>query len=467
MMRVFQNFVILWSLFFVNFSYGQPQLETKKTVEGVIVYKDAKNPRLYYYEPGELALSYHVNGKPDFQFLDLRYTGTKCSNDIGAKNFMSLVQFGIELKGIASEKLMRLKKSLGSVKVKPLSISAIATRLILPKTTKEDNPSKPIGIDGTTQAEDASGYSTSDAYWSKRYFTTRLDTYESQLLNDQLTNGLLGMSLSYSFYVKMIPPKEAIAEGSSEIKEMLDEPENSSPEELLQNILIKSNTLPIEVDLKKYPDAIKQIDLNEDIPPSYAAIEVKCYDFAYEATSDIYMKMVEIEAESVNRNNPVSVTLRFTKKDTETYTRFVNFPYAVQMDKPMRYRISEISMMGEKHVFDWVDKPDCTSVIDISRKEKDQKTETFTLDLEINDALLAEENNQSFEVVFSYFLKGKKEQQIATFNLDDATLKTLIFNKDKNSSITYHILIKHTDKSTQKIEEKTVDDNFIYINTIE
>jgi hypothetical protein len=466
-MRVFQFFIpVFCALFFVNFSSGQPQQETKKMVKGVTVYKDAKNPRLYYYEPGKLIMARTGDGKPDFQFLDLRYTGTKCRDDIGTKNFMSLVQFGIEMQKTAPEILKQVKRALGNVNLKPLPISAIATRLILPRATTEDNTYQPIGTAGTTEAASAKGYNTATAYWSKRYFTTRLSSYESQILNQQLTDGQLGLTLSYSYYVKMIPFTEEMARGSEELTGIIEKPDSTAQEEKLKNILINSNALSIEVDVEKYPDAIKQIDLNEGIPPSYAAIEIKCYDFSKDLRPDLYMKIVEIEAISVDKNKPVSVTVRFTKQDTDIYTRYIKFPYAVQMDKAMRYRISEISMKGEQQVFEWIDKPECTSVIDISTKEKDQKTETFAIDVEIDQELFANENLTSLEVQFSYILNGKPEKQAAIFDTDEMALKTLIFERDKNTSIVYKTILNLANEERQEGEEQSVTDMYVYVNAL-
>lgn len=466
-MRVFQFFVTsICAFWFVNFSIGQPQQDSKKVIEGVTVYKDAKNPRLYYYEPGELTLGKKPEGTPDFQFLDLRYTGTKCNNDIGLKNFTSLVQFSVEMQKTPKEKLTLIKRKLRNAKLKPLPISAIATRLILPRATSEDSNYKPIGTEGSTQANTKDGYNSSSAYWSKRYFTTRLTNYESQLLNKQLREGQLGLNLSYSYYVRMIPPKEGIAQGSEELTGIVEETDSIPEEEQLKNVLINSNTISIEVDLEEYPEAIKQIDLNEGIPPSYAAIEVKCYDFSKELRPDLFLKTVEIEAISVDKNKPVTINVRFTTKDTDIFTRYINFPYAVQMDKPMRYRISEISNKGVSQTFEWIAKPDCTTVIDISTKESEQTTETFTLDVEINEELLANEDAETIELVFQFIKNGKTAQETIQFEPEDTLLKTLIFEKDKNTEVVYYIAESNPDENSLEPEQKTLNDTYVYINSL-
>ncbi|XLS29586.1 hypothetical protein ACJD0Z_01915 [Flavobacteriaceae bacterium M23B6Z8] len=444
---------------------GQPKQDSKRIIENVVIYQDAKDPLLYYYEPGKLTLATDGTGKPEFQFLDLRYTGNKCNADIGTKNYSSLVQFGVEMEKLAPQTRKLIIKELGRCQLKPLPLSHIATRLILPKTSDE-NGSKPIGSENSTQAEDKNGYNSNTAYWSKRYFTTRLTKFESQLLNEQLTNGTLGISLSYSYYSTMLPASSEEVSGSKEFTGITEAPEAKENEQELTNVLINSDAITIDIDLEKYPEAIKQVDLNEGIPPSYAALEIKCYDFSQNLRPDLYLKTVEIEAVSVNANKPVSVIIRFTQKDVDIHTRYMNFPYAVQVSKPMRYRISEISNKGTREVYEWIDKPDCTSIIDITTPIKDLKTELFTLDIEVNDALLSENNKASLIVELSFLLNGKTTREVITFTKEDALLKTLAFEKDKDATVTFKTRVQDQDETILESEEQLVTDTYLYINSI-
>ena len=54
-----------------------------------------------------------------------------------------------------------------------------------------------------------------------------------------------------------------------------------------------------------------------------------------------------------------------------------------------------------RKIFEWIAKPDCTTVIDISTKESEQTTETFTLDVEINEELLANEDAETIEHIIT------------------------------------------------------------------
>src|SRR5690606_493906 len=133
--------------------------------------------------------------------------------------------------------------------------------------------------EGVIEATDEDGYSSSNSFWTKRTFTVKLNKHESQLLNEQLTKDLLGSSLSYSYYSNVTMPDESFVTGSKELLEHFKNDSAPDDENQIQSKIIKSNTLSITIDINKYPNAIKQIDLNEEIPPTYAAIEVKCHDF--------------------------------------------------------------------------------------------------------------------------------------------------------------------------------------------
>ena len=132
----------------------------------------------------------------------------------------------------------------------------------------------------------------------------------------------------------------------------------------------------------------------------------------------------------------------------------------------MRYRISEISRKGETQVFEWIAKPDCTTVIDISTKESEQTTETFTLDVEINEELISNEDAETIELVFNFIKNGKTTQETIQFEPEDTLLKTLIFEKDKNTEVVYYIAASNPDENSLEPEQKTLTDSYIYINSL-
>ena len=342
---------------------AQPDVTSRKELNGTNVFQDMTDPFLYYYEPGELLLSHNSNGKPDFQFLDMRYTGTKCYKDQGEKNFMSLLQFGVEMKKITADNIKAIKRALKdrSIKLVPMPISPIRTQLVIASI---ENDEEKIAKDGALDATTKAGYSTSKSYWTKRSFTIKLNNHESQVLNDQLRNGRLGISLAYDYYADVKKDNDMEAAGSEELIESLTE--EHTEVQVTENRIVKSDVLPISIDVEQYPEAIKQMDLNEEVPPAYAGTEIRCYDFKNNLRSDLYIKIVEIQAQSVNNEKEVTVTTKFLKNHSDIHTKHISFPYAMYVNAPMRYRVIEITIDGDRTVSEWKNKESCSAVIDIT-----------------------------------------------------------------------------------------------------
>lgn len=449
----------------INPAISQPEYNSMKKIEGIHIFLDKTDPFLYYYEPGDLILNTNENGEPDFQFLDMRYTGTKCYNGAGEKSFMSLVQFGVTMKKISPETIQKIKATLKSRKkivLKPLPVSYINTCLVLPVT---GNKSYEIVEDeGIIEATGEDGYSSSNSFWTKRTFTVKLNKHESQLLNEQLTKGLLGLSLSYSYYSNVIMPDESFTTGSKELLENFKNDSIGDDENQTQSKIIKSNTLSINIDIKKYPKAIKQIDLNEEIPPTYAAIEVKCYDFLENLRPELYMKIVEVEASTVDNNKPTIVETKFLKKHTDLYTQYLRFSYAVQMNVPVRYRVIEISQSGERTVSEWKIKPECSSVIDITSTSDQQKIVTKQIDIEINNDLLNSDNISKIEVRLVYSLHSKIQNDKVIFDdMSEIPLKSIKLQHDKGSPLFYIIKKITHEGEINTSSEKELTDNYLFI----
>ncbi len=105
--------------------------------------------------------------------------------------------------------------------------------------------------------------------------------------------------------------------------------------------LVRASAFPIGVDAARWPSLIQQIDLNERVPPGYPALEVFCYDFRDGLRDDLYAKQVELVAEGV-AGGVVRRTALFSRTQRDMYATNVRFPFAVRLDRPYRYRVTEI-----------------------------------------------------------------------------------------------------------------------------
>ncbi|GGD11473.1 hypothetical protein [Hyunsoonleella pacifica] len=467
-MRVSQSsirIIFVFTLCIFNLLSAQPEFGSREEIEGIVIFHDKTSPLLFYYEPGDLILDKTANGTPDFRFLDMRYTGTKCYDDIGEKRFKSLLQFGVVMKKIEPETLKRIKTRLkkhGNIKIKPLPISHINTRLILPV---ENNKYATIDHDGALEAADKSGFSSSKSFWTKRTYTVSLTKYESQLFNKQLKNKLIGLSLNYSYNANVWFPNEESISGSRDVKAHFEKDSVLDTANNIKNKIVKNNTLSIEIDTDKFTEVIKQIDLNEEIPPTYAAVEVKCYDFTENLRPELYMKIIEVEAVSVNNSEPITYKVKFLEKHPSLFTQHINFPYAVNMNLPMRYRVTEIDTNGKRKILDWVEKPECSSVIDVTSVSKEQKIVNNVLDVEIDKAYFDDEITHTIEFQLIYHYNNQITTQTLVFQKEDnIPVKSIHYKSDKESEVLYTTKRKNENDEVSASDEKILQDDYIFIN---
>lgn len=462
-MKRVSRYIICLIVFSSTIALGQPMLQSKRLIEGVHVYRDVANPFLYYYEPGKITLAFDESNTPDFQFLDMRYTGSTCYNDAGTKSFMSLVQFGVVLEPVSSETLKKISMSTGnarSIQLKPLAVSHIHTRLIIPNTENDSIPSHIINDNGAFEADSDEGNTTSKSYWSKRTYTVRLNRFESQLLNKQLQDQLLGITLNYSFYADFWDQEEFIT-GNKALKRSITKDEEKGK---LHNKAFNTNSLPISIDIKKFSRAIKQLDLNEEIPPAYAALEIRCYDFREQLRPDLFLKTVELEAESVNGNIIKGIEVKFSAKQTDLTTKHIQFPYAVNMGAPIRYRIKEISKSGTSKLYEWIIKPECSSIIDITSATEDQTIVPVNLDVEISSGYL-DNDVKTVNIIINYKNNKQEQQETISFNREnDTVFQSITFKKDKNDAVFYQIERVMMNDSIQISEKKALRDNYLFIS---
>ena len=118
--------------------------------------------------------------------------------------------------------------------------------------------------------------------------------------------------------------------------------------------------------MTRWPDLVRRIDLNEQLPPDYPSLLVYCYDFRDALDDSLYAKIVEVQATGV-AGRPVSVGLTFSRSQPELYAQSVRFPYAVQLARPYRYRILEITRDGDERTGAWIERDSWVSMLDVTK----------------------------------------------------------------------------------------------------
>lgn len=442
--KILTLFIFCFFVFSAYFSFGQPVWETRKTIKGNTLFEDLHNSNLKYYAPGNLKLKIKENGEPDFILTQLRYTGVSLSGDQGEKRFTNIIQMTIEMERIDNAVLANIRTLFHiapRIKLVPFPIRNLESSLVYSATSLESTDDK--NLKNTNGFFQSTGEATG-VYWTERNFTIALDNNDAQLIEDQLKNNRLAFSFTYSFYADVIitSSNELIAGGDAKFVKDI----KSSYAEVLERdstiarVIVKSNSFSISIDLTQFPDCIRKVDINQNqTPPAYAYVEVRCHDFSNKLRSDLYFKTFELEAQGVN-GTPVTGELKFAASKPDEHTMTVKFPYAVKMNKPPRYRVIETTIAGERYSLPWINLNAWKPMIDITTNLEQLNIKEKSLDMELDSTWVDKHNSERVEVWLRYYFIQKPQLQIVTFNKNEmSTLKNMILRYDRNSMIQYRI----------------------------
>ena len=374
-MKIQKIYLLLTALLFLPFvGFTQPNFKQVVEYEGVRCFRDAEKTDVAYYAPGALSMALDRDEKPDFNFLQTRYTGNVAYSDRGKNRFLSILRFKVKMEQLPAEKLSRVKKALwptGKGHLRPVPITNIKAILVFtPVTNQEENMEPTVLTDGNLSAEGAEGLNEKGVYWKEREFSLRVDEHSTQLLSEAFERGNSLMSLSYAFFSKGVNQlnNNFITEGESEILDAIKEQIEQQQDTTLQQVCIKSDAFSITIDSHKWPDLVRQIDINEEVPPGYAAMEVRCYDFNNNLRPDLFAKKIEIKAKGVGRGE-VIIKKTFSSKSPDIYVYSIKFLYAVRLDKPLYYRVTSISDDSAPVKTEWIEQYLWTGMIDITSTE--------------------------------------------------------------------------------------------------
>jgi hypothetical protein len=314
------------------------------------VYPDDERRDIFYYGPGEIVLETAPDGRPALTFLQVRYTGTASAGTRGAIAFRSLLTFGVRQAGADPQALVAVRAAAGlgpKVELRPLTIQRLRATLVHPapaagSPSTAPAPEGPAALpEGHFESAEGEGASAS---WSRRTYVLPLGEVEAQLLADSLRKGRLLLSLDYAFY----------ARGGAVRSVQPD-----------KDVLVRSGTTPVGIDAQRWPDLLRQIDVNQQAPPGYAALDVYCYDFNNALRPDLYEKQVEIQADGVG-GRPVTAATTFQRMLPDLYARSVRFDVGVRMDRPYRFRVRETLLDGRTRLLAWKTAASWDRILDVT-----------------------------------------------------------------------------------------------------
>ena len=354
-----------------------PDWKTQRSVGTLTVYADDSRPNRFYYTPAEIAVITTPDGKPDFHFLETRYTGSAVARDRGMILHKSLVTFAVRLPRVPAEELTRAARELGGpgapADLRPFPVKKIATALVYAAIGGDTTSLPPGRFEAAGEGEGAGGT------WTERVYTVGLDSLTAQAFRAALEKDQVYLSLGYAFLGDALASDAGAGEltGSpaivEELKLALSGPRTGTGGATLDSVrthVIRAGAIEIGLDVKRFPDLMRRVDLNDRAPPGYAALDVYCYDFNNELRPDLAEKRVEIDAEGVGGKR-VKLETGFQREQSDLYSASIRFPVAVRLDRPYRYRTREVKLDGMERSSAWRERATWSEILDVTTPAKD------------------------------------------------------------------------------------------------
>jgi hypothetical protein len=359
---------------------AQPDLRRPLAAAALTLFPDDRRPDLFYYTPGDLALGSDAAGHPDIRLLEMRYYGTGADGHPGLIHFRALLSFRVEMAGPGHDELesalAELEAQHGRVELRPLPIRRIEAAVVyapIGEPGAAERPSDEGGAlrDGHFEPGDSAAEG-GDGFWRERVYTLRLDPFSAQALRWALENGRTLISFGYAIFADGIGPDTPLEDlsGSPELIAALSESlgaagDSASGTSAPRGVLVHAGASAITVDAARDSGLVQSIDINEQMPPGYPVLEVRCYDFRDGLRPDLYEKAVEIEAEAVN-GRTVRMTVSFGLAQPDLYVSRPRSRFALRLDRPYRYRLLEVRRDGELIEHAWQERESWAEMLDVT-----------------------------------------------------------------------------------------------------
>lgn len=326
---------------------ASPNLAEPRPVGKLTVYPDDRRPGLFFYGPGELAVVRRGDGGPDLHFVQTRYTGTTATGDRGRLLYQGLLSVRVAMQAPTASELDSARRALAAgplpIELRPLPIRRLEAALVYAPVGRSEaaSPLPP----GHFEDGEPGAPQDPEAFWTTRSYVLGLEPVTSELFAGALARGQVVLSLSYAFY--------AAGVGAA------------SP----NGQLVRASVFAIAVDAGKWPDVLRRADINERVPPGYPLLDVYCYDFRDSLRPALYEKAVEVEAEGMG-GRPVVAGARFGRDQPDLYARGLRFGVAVHLDRPYRYRVTEVTDDGRSTVTPWRQRASWADLLDVTGGER-------------------------------------------------------------------------------------------------
>jgi len=143
-------------------------------------------------------------------------------------------------------------------------------------------------------------------------------------------------------------------------------------------------TLPVTLDMEKYPALFNRTDLGGRMVRGYTGIDIFCFDFIENLDENLYSKVLEVAIPTPGKPLVQTVTFR---QDSDARTR-IEFKLAKDLDMAYRVRVTRILNDGTSHPGLWLKRMG-EAMLDITDyknpKENQEENPEDDLEIQMND----------------------------------------------------------------------------------
>ncbi|WP_456473284.1 hypothetical protein [Desulfolithobacter sp.] len=302
---------ILFITLSVSGGFAAPDLGNFRDIEGVRVYGDNSRKDTWYLSPAPPALAAEPDGSPAYGLDIYRYLGRKGTGDQNYYWIRGVLSVRVE-RGVKGERTKKIRRALQRdgipyPRLRSLPVTSASVTLVFADVT------------GTWQQ---------GSRWKGRQIILPLDPNMAQLLWKTVEAGQTQLSITI---------QEQVA-GVRKVKGQWQ-----------PDYAVSSWTIPVTMDMKRYPQRFRKLDIGGRMQRAYTGIDLFCFDFLEGLEPDLYAKIVEVAIPAPGRD--LHKTVMFTEDGD--YRARMEFELSMDLDHPYRFRIVKIFRDGRREEGPW------------------------------------------------------------------------------------------------------------------
>lgn len=365
--------VLIIFMVYASIGLAQADLSSGTTLDAARIFRDATDPNIFYYAPTEIVLKTDTDGKPRFSFTRITHVPSRAGDKEDWQQ-SSIIQFVVGPKFLPT--YQKVKSSIQNricpscnIQLRPLPLADMRAWLIyVPLEDNKDKMITPMEYYNHVGKTNKRG-----VIWTSKTITIRPEPFSSQLLWDafQKNRGLISVAYTINALGVNKSNSGALLNPQDSILKTLELEDLITPDSLSisESTLITAGAIQIGFDLNKWPELLKMISFTSELSPKYGLVDVYCYDFNNGFNTNLAGKIIEFEAKSPGRGT-VRLQVEFWRNAPEIYAHNIKFDYAVRLDSPLNYRVTEITSDGDLNVGVWQQKDNWHGIIDITSQDE-------------------------------------------------------------------------------------------------